>query len=160
MLNGKSILRHYGHVESPNYPHVYPPNVQCQCYLSTDEDAQIQLKVLDVRLARDTFSDVCGPDWLGYTRTHAQAWGTGTKLCDKQPGKIIDTGAHEIRLDFLSDSNIEERGFWIQYSGRTLTTTLRSAQQEFLYVVLKYRPSNGIWVKSMTWSFEPINAHH
>ena len=59
----------------------------------------------------------CDADWLGFSLSHAAPWGEGRKLCHSARGDIVDTRSSEIRVDFNSDDSVEDRGFWLHYSG-------------------------------------------
>ena len=116
-LQGRSVLREQGYIQSLDYPMHYPPDSMCTCnFTTTDEDAQIVFSTLDV----DTFSPMYyerGDDWLEYT-SDISYWGNGHVIDKEVHGSDIKTGSNVVNLNFRSDSVNEARGFWLKYKGK------------------------------------------
>ena len=74
--------------------------------------------MIDLEITGDA-SVICKDDWLEYT-TDPLFWNQGIKICDGlNREQVLDTDKSDIYLNFNSDSNVEHRGFWIQYSGKS-----------------------------------------
>jgi len=112
-----------GFITSPNYPHRYSPDTKCRCVLNASSDqpqehAEILLQVLDLDLSRLP-SDFSPADWVEYVVSGRQRWADGTRIIT---GDVTDddihTGSDVVEINFRSDAAYEQRGFWIQYSGK------------------------------------------
>ncbi len=111
------IHRRQGYIESPNYPANYPPSKSCYCRLSTFRDSSIRIKLLDIRLTPGE-GETCQSDWLEF-RPPQQKWDSGRRLCDERLGTWIHTESNEVFIDFYADGEQEDRGFWLEYTGKS-----------------------------------------
>ena len=57
------------------------------------------------------------PDYVEYNR-HTLDRGNGYRICDQVPKEPIHTDAKVVYLNTKTDSEHEERGFWIKYYGK------------------------------------------
>jgi len=105
-----------GYIGSVNYPSPYQPDTNCHCLLTASgNDAQVVFYILDMKLAAPPGEPMCDYDWVEFTSEHAH--GATTKLCDWSPHVPVYTVSNHVMLAFHSDSEMEARGFWLQYVG-------------------------------------------
>ena len=63
---------------------------------------------------------ICKDDRLEYD-VDPMNWNKGIKICDGlTEEQVLETNKSDIYLNFNSDGLNENRGFWIQYSGKCL----------------------------------------
>jgi len=105
-----------GYISSVNYPSLYPPDTDCHCVLTASRsDAQVVFYILDMKLAVPSGEPTCNYDWVEFSSEHAH--GANTKLCDWSLHVPVYTASNHVTLAFHSDSEMEARGFWVQYVG-------------------------------------------
>lgn len=134
---GTTVVRAYGSgfISSPLYPSNYPPDCNCFCRLevtsSAQQSAQLVFYVLDLKLSTTTTEEelgnsVCSSlpsgcsnsgDWLQYGSV-GQSPGIGRNFSLEEKGKPVYTGSNVVLISFQSDSQMEDRGFWIKYVGK------------------------------------------
>ena len=77
------------------------------------------LQVLDYDLSLLP-SDFNPADWVEYVVSGRQRWADGTRITDDVTAAddVVHTGADAVEINFRSDEANEQRGFWIEYSGK------------------------------------------
>lgn len=132
MNPGTSLINNLGvgFLSSPLYPSDYPPGCNCFCSLEITSmaKAQVIIYIIDLKLSQNSegggntacsssgSEGECNNDWLEYGMI-GQKPGTGNLLSPQMIGKPVYTGQNIISLNFHSDSDFDDRGFWIKYVG-------------------------------------------
>ena len=113
-----------GHLITPSFPELYPPDRNCTCLLQGTDGGQIHMSTVLflMKAARP-----CA-DWLTvYEDDHHR----GT-FCGFLPEEKEFKG-YQIKIDFKSNSHNEDMGFWLNFAGtHTLLTKKHTAH------ILKY----------------------
>lgn len=109
----KEFQRQVGYIKSQNYPHPYKSNTSCQCTVTT-ENGSIFMKMLDVNLQR-SINHSCNHDHLDYVALDKNQT---IPLCSyPRMENLSNMESSNIRFNFRSDGENENRGFWLRYSG-------------------------------------------
>ncbi|KAM6158934.1 membrane frizzled-related protein isoform 2-T2 [Rhynchocyon petersi] len=111
---GGILLGPRGFFSSPNYPDPYPPNAHCVWHIQVPADHTIQLKI-------DTLS-IEGVASCLFDRLEISPEPEGPllRVCGRVPPPTLNTNASHLRIDFVSDSSVEGRGFHVWYQAVAL----------------------------------------
>ena len=126
---GTKTIKSSGFIESLSYPKAYSPLTNCTCAIETpDAFSHFTLYMLDMELAPESVPtdgstngtvprwNDCTRDWLEYN-IDVPAVGRGHKLCGQTKDEPLFITAKRIFLNFVSDDELETRGFWLKYTG-------------------------------------------
>ena len=100
---------HYRELTSPNYPHSYPHNLQCNWNIVTSGDYVIELKFLDFQLEEDF------PGCYDFMMIYEDDFPV-SRLCGNDGRNITFRASKSLRIVFRTDNSKSFRGFKAVYS--------------------------------------------
>ncbi|XP_030381464.1 cubilin homolog [Scaptodrosophila lebanonensis] len=100
-----------GDFQSPNYPGMYPNNMECYWIIHADQGKRIELTVFELDVEMSTN---CSKDAL-IIANHATEYNVRERHCGSIPKQLITSAGHRLYVRFISDSSHNGRGFNASY---------------------------------------------
>ena len=103
-------------IQSPNFPNVYPANVECIWVLDYQRGSQVRLTLTDLDLDDHRDNDGCDRDFVVIRNGKYPSSPVLGKYCGTNPPPQIISMSDEVWIEFHSDenSNGNRRGFRIE----------------------------------------------
>ena len=102
-------VRQNGFLRTPNYPGVYPNNMNCTYTLEAPYDGQ-QIRVFTVDAALETNGTGCA-DWVQYFDGFK-----GGTMCSSRSRTTLETTQHRsFHIHFVSNAEHRRKGLWLYY---------------------------------------------
>ena len=112
---GGILTKPNGILESPNYPNIYPSNVECLWYIQTRLGQSIELNIEDFYLEGDR----CQWDFLAVYGGPDDSSPQLTRLCNRRSeNTTVTSQGNNMMIRFKSDSAVEGKGFRASYRTR------------------------------------------
>lgn len=95
---------HEGYLTSPNFPTKYPPNITCDCSLSSADGSNMKLDIIYLAIK---FDSPCN-DWLKVGNKKICGFSTSN-----YEGSSFD-------IQFHSDGVDDHSGYWLYFEGKEM----------------------------------------
>ncbi|XP_026057290.1 cubilin-like [Carassius auratus] len=105
---GGHLYMESGAFNSPNYPDVYPPNVECVWTITSSPGNRLQLSFIMFQLQQ---SSDCSTDYLEVREGHSTGSLVGRFCGDSLPSNYTSIMGHILWIKFVSDSSVSGAGF-------------------------------------------------
>uniref|UniRef100_A0A671NLK5 CUB domain-containing protein n=1 Tax=Sinocyclocheilus anshuiensis TaxID=1608454 RepID=A0A671NLK5_9TELE len=105
---GGHLYMESGAFNSPNYPDVYPPNVECVWTITSSPGNRLQLSFIMFQLQQ---SSDCSNDYLEVREGHSTGTLDGRFCGDSLPSNYTSIMGHILWIQFVSDSSVSGAGF-------------------------------------------------
>uniref|UniRef100_A0A671NKB8 CUB domain-containing protein n=1 Tax=Sinocyclocheilus anshuiensis TaxID=1608454 RepID=A0A671NKB8_9TELE len=110
---GGHLYMESGAFNSPNYPDVYPPNVECVWTITSSPGNRLQLSFIMFQLQQ---SSDCSNDYLEVREGHSTGTLDGRFCGDSLPSNYTSIMGHILWIQFVSDSSVSGAGFRAVFS--------------------------------------------
>ncbi|KAF4095682.1 cubilin isoform X1 [Onychostoma macrolepis] len=110
---GGHLYMESGAFNSPNYPDVYPPNVECVWTITSSPGNRLQLSFIMFQLQQ---SSDCSTDYLEVREGHSTGTLVGRFCGDSLPSNYTSIMGHILWIKFVSDSSVSGAGFRAVFS--------------------------------------------
>ncbi|TRY89102.1 hypothetical protein DNTS_004573 [Danionella cerebrum] len=110
---GGHLYMESGAFNSPNYPDVYPPNVECVWTITSSPGNGLELSFIMFQLQQ---SSDCSNDYLEVRKGHSTGDLVGRFCGDSLPSNYTSITGHILWIKFVSDSSVSGAGFRAVFS--------------------------------------------
>uniref|UniRef100_A0A8C1I6Q0 Cubilin (intrinsic factor-cobalamin receptor) n=1 Tax=Cyprinus carpio TaxID=7962 RepID=A0A8C1I6Q0_CYPCA len=110
---GGHLYMESGAFNSPNYPDVYPPNVECVWTITSSPGNRLQLSFIMFQLQQ---SSDCSSDYLEVREGHSTGTLVGRFCGGSLPSNYTSITGHILWIKFVSDSSVSGAGFRAVFS--------------------------------------------
>lgn len=99
-----------GYIHSPRYPYRYPSNQNCELSVVVERSQRIRLYAIDLNIDEGPDKKGCSDQLYYHDKLR------GATVCGRRENKLLTTTfSNTLSLEFTSDGQDQEKGFWLYY---------------------------------------------